>query len=285
MRPTRRSLARVAGVVAALASMAAMAPAQTTRRAVIQRPAQTPTRLARTKSETAAIDAFRHGTRADARGTIPYQYLQSVQLHWSPYPGAAGYRIVRSWSATGPWVAAAPTASSARITLQKVQGLLPGRTLYFRVVALGVQNKTMVALDSSNASVVRIAGFSAIAPTTSKPGFVHLVPCPAAPSAQVTLIWHVVPGASGYRVVQGIDTRPVGLAPSPRAVPGEAEAQQVATFVVRDTVFSQSSVATGRYVYAVEPLFKMLNDSVEEPAKFFGAGVRFDLSMTAHACS
>ncbi|HET7584790.1 MAG TPA: hypothetical protein VFK13_07780 [Gemmatimonadaceae bacterium] len=182
-------------------------------------------------------------------------------------------------------MAATPTASPAKITLQTVQGLLPGRTLYFRVVALGVQNKTMIALDSSNAAVVLTAGSSAMVPTTIEPEFIRFAPCPAAPSAQVTLIWHVVPDASGYRVVQGIDTRPAGFSESPFAPAGEAEAQQVATFVVRDTVFSQSAVPRGRYVYAVEPLFKMLNDSVEEPAKFFGKGIRFDLSMTAHACT
>jgi hypothetical protein len=239
----------------------------------------------RTRAESAAIDAFHHGARATARGPIPYHYLQRVDLQWFPYPGAAGYRIVRAWSATGPWVAATPTASPAKITLQTVQGLLPNRTLYFRVVALGVQNKTMIALDSSNAAVVLTAAFSSMAPTGSEPEFIRFARCPKTPSAQVTLIWHIVPGVSGYRVVQGIDTRPAGFSESPFAAPGEAETQQVAAFVVRDTVFSQSSVPTGRYVYAVEPLFRMLNDSVEEPAKSFGRGIRFDLSMTPHACS
>jgi len=99
------------------------------------------------------------------------------------------------------------------------------------------------------------------------------------------LIWHPVLGASGYRIVQGVDTRPVGLSADRRPLPSDAEKQPVATFVVRDTSFSQSSVPAGRYVYAVAPLFRMLNDSVEVPASFqFSSAVAFDLTASPQVC-
>jgi hypothetical protein len=243
---------------------------------------QTP--LLRTRTETAATDAFHRGAQAAPRPSIAYQYPQSVQLQWSPYPDAAGYQIVRSWNATGPWAVATTTSSSPKTTFQIVQGLLPNRTLYFRVVALGRVNKGVVALDSSNAAVVHTSGVVARFPDTNVPGFVHLIGCAATPQAQLSLVWHPVPGASGYRIVQGVDIQPVGR-DHHKASPGEAEAQQVAALVVRDTVFSQNAVPTGRYVYAVEPLFRMLNDTIEEPGSpMFGAAVRVDLSTSRHYC-
>ena len=152
------------------------------------------------------------------------------------------------------------------------------------MVALGRLNKAIVALDSSNAAVVHTAGVDARYPSTYMPGFVHLIGCAATPQAQVRLVWHPLPGASGYRIVQGIDTRPIGRDPT-KPTPHDAEAQQVASTIVRDTLFSQSSVPSGRYVYAVEPLFTMLNDTVEVPAApIFGAAAGFDLLSPTHYC-
>lgn len=279
---TRLSVHRLFAAIA-LASIAAL-PAAASAAAQVKATSAVQAPLLRARTETAATDAFRRGTQAVARPPIPYQYPQSIQLQWSPYPNAAGYQIVRSWNATGPWAAATTTALPAKSTFQIVQGLLPDRTLYFRVVALGRLNKAVVALDSSNAAVVHTAGIVANYPTTSMPGFVHIIGCSAAPQAQVKLIWHSVPGAPGYQIIQGIDPRPAGGVPN-KALPGEAETQQVASIMVRDTVFSQSSVPAGRYVYAVVPLFRMLNDTVEVPESLmFGAAVRFDLMSPTHGC-
>ncbi|HET7565224.1 MAG TPA: hypothetical protein VFJ96_09540 [Gemmatimonadaceae bacterium] len=275
-RQWRRQL--TAPVLMLAAAIPATLAAQTTRPAVTRRPTEMRTSPTRTVAETAAIDSFRHRTFASPSPSHHDRYPQGVDVRWNRHPRATAYQLVRSWSATGPWVAATSRATKGDVVTQHIEGLLPGKVLYFRVVALSARDGRLAAIDSSNAAVAQVSP-SIVGPNRDAPGFVHLALCNTTPQAAVTLAWHSVPGASGYRVLQAV-APPSGSANGFRdlthapVLPATVEAQQMsATVIVRDTVFSQHAVPNGMYDYAVEPMFRMLNDSQEVWATAYGAAV------------
>ena len=63
--------------------------------------------------------------------------LQTViYLSWDTVPGAAGYHILRSATSNGPWLDRTPTPVKSPSDFPSDGGLLPSRSMWYRVSAL-----------------------------------------------------------------------------------------------------------------------------------------------------
>ncbi len=268
-------MARIASATAALASLSGIAAAQATRPAAPVRQAVVVSPLVRSVAEAAAVDSFRQRTHALAYPAHLDRYSQGADISWHLRPHALAYQVLRSWNATGPWVAATPDASRKDATTRHIEGLLPGKALYFRVVALDSSDGRLKTIDSSNVAAVATA--QSVAGTGRQgAGFVHFARCTVTPRSTVAIAWHPVPDASGYRILYAVEpaagapgvsrepTKSIVLPANVEALPG------VTTVIVRDTAYSQNAVPSGRYDYAVEPLYRMINDSQEVWSASFG---------------
>jgi hypothetical protein len=194
--------------------------------------------------------AFRSGLVAVVAPTAQSVPIKAIALHWLSYSTEKRYRVLRSTSSAGPWIADHEVLG----LVDTIRRLPPNAPVYIRVVALHqVSAYRWEAADTTNSTLtvtpqtITYVGSQSMA----MQGYTVGGKCDITPPSTIRMSWNRTPDAVGYRL-------------QPRLMhPGNANVNatftQLSDILVRDTVLIQQNVPAAEYQYSLQAQYDITN--------------------------